>query len=397
MKIIEGTIASPKGFSADGKHCGLKKKKKDIGLIYSNVPAQTAAVFTTNKIQAAPLIVTKEAIQSGTLQAIVVNSGNANACTGKIGLENAYEIQKITAGKLAIAQAEVAVASTGVIGQMLPMAIVEKGIELLDEKTGNSLAFHEAILTTDTYTKEIVVEGIIDGKIVTLAGVAKGSGMIHPNMATMLAFITTDGAISSDLLEELLKEQTEVTFNQITIDGDTSTNDTVIVMANGASEIPEISKGTPAYQTFKEMLHLVFETLAKMIAQDGEGATKLIQVEVINGKDSQSARMTAKKVVGSSLVKTAIFGEDPNWGRIICAVGYSGAEINPDTIDIFLGNISVLKDSHPQDFDQKKMQEVLKQKEIKIVVDLKIGNAAGTAWGCDLTYKYVEINGLYHT
>lgn len=397
MKIIEGTIASPKGFSADGKHCGLKKRKKDIGFIYSNVPAQAAAVFTTNKIQAAPITVTKQAIQSGTLQAIVVNSGNANACTGKVGIEDAFTIQKIAAKKLAINQEDVAVASTGIIGQMLPMTIVAEGLDSLDQKTGDPFAFHEAILTTDTFTKQIVVEGLIDGKLVTVAGVAKGSGMIHPNMATMLSFITTDATISSELLQTLLKEQTEITFNQITVDGDTSTNDMVIVMANGASEIAEIKKETTAYQTFEEMFHFVSETLAKMIAQDGEGATKLIEVEVINGKDALSARMAAKKVVGSSLVKTAIFGEDPNWGRIICAVGYSGAEVNPDTIDIFLGKIQVLKNSQPQNFNQEKMKQVLKQKIIKIVVDLKIGKATGMAWGCDLTYKYVEINGLYHT
>lgn len=397
MKIIEGTIATPKGFSADGIHCGLKKKRKDIGLIYSDVPAQAAAVFTTNKIQAAPIAVTKEAIQSGTIQAVIVNSGNANACTGKNGLENAYEIQKIMAEKLGIKQTEVAVASTGIIGQPLPMTTVEKGIHLLDEKKGHAFGFHEAILTTDTCTKEVVVEEIIDGKTVTMAGVAKGSGMIHPNMATMLAFITTDGSLSKELLEELLKEQTEVTFNQITVDGDTSTNDMVIVMANGASGIAEIKKETPAYQTLKKMFFTVTETLAKMIAQDGEGATKLIEVTVLNGSDPFSARMAAKKVVGSSLVKTAIFGEDPNWGRIICAIGYSGVEINPDTIDIFLGNIPVLKDSQPQTFPQDTMQEILAQKNIKIVINLKIGTATGMAWGCDLTYKYVEINGLYHT
>lgn len=397
MKIIDGTISAPKGFSADGKHCGLKRKKKDIGLIYSKFPAQVAAVFTTNKIQAAPITVTKQAVKSGTLQAIAINSGNANACTGKIGLENAYAMQKKVAEKLKLPKEEVAIASTGIIGQLLPMPTVEKGIELLDIENGDSVSFHEAILTTDTGTKEIVVEAIINGKTVTMAGVAKGSGMIHPNMATMLSFITTDATISNQLLQELLKEQTEITFNQITIDGDTSTNDMVIVMANGASKIAPIEKNTESYQLFCEMFHFVSTTLAKMIAQDGEGATKLVEVEVINAKDALSARMAAKKVVGSSLVKTAIFGEDPNWGRIICAVGYSKIEMNPETIDIFLGNCQVLKDSQPQNFNQEKMKAILQQKKIKIVVDLKIGEATGMAWGCDLTYKYVEINALYHT
>ena len=396
MKIVEGTIASPIGFYADGKHCGLKKKRNDIGMIYSEVPAQAAAVFTTNKVEAAPVTLTKEAVKDGVLQAIVVNSGNANACTGKQGLKDAIEMQQITARKYSIKTTDVAVASTGIIGKPMNMELIKKGIDLL-ETTGDSFAFHEAILTTDTGTKEMTIQVEIAGKKVTMSGVCKGSGMIHPNMATMLAFITTDVAIPHPLLQELLKEKTDKTFNQITIDGDTSTNDMVIIMANGAAGNPMIEKGTETYQLFSEMLHLMMETLAKLIAKDGEGATKLIEVNALNAQNALDARMIAKKVVGSSLVKTAIFGKDPNWGRIICAVGYSGADINPDSIDIYIGSIPVLLKSQPQLFDSGTMEKILAENEIKIIINLKQGTASGTAWGCDLSYKYVEINALYHT
>lgn len=396
MKIVEGTIASPIGFYADGKHCGLKKKRNDIGMIYSEVPAQAAAVFTTNKVEAAPITLTKEAVKDGVLQAIVVNSGNANACTGKQGLKDAIEMQQITARKYSIKTTDVAVASTGIIGKPMNMELIKKGIDLL-ETTGDSFAFHEAILTTDTGTKELTIQAEIAGKMITMSGVCKGSGMIHPNMATMLAFITTDVAIPHPLLQELLKEKTDKTFNQITIDGDTSTNDMVIIMANGAAGNPMIEKGTETYQLFSEMLHLMMETLAKLIAKDGEGATKLIEVNALNAQSALDARMIAKKVVGSSLVKTAIFGKDPNWGRIICAVGYSGADINPDSIDIYIGSIPVLLKSQPQLFDSGTMEKILAENEIKIIIDLKQGTASGTAWGCDLSYKYVEINALYHT
>lgn len=396
MKIVEGTIASPIGFYADGKHCGLKKKRKDIGTIYSEIPAQAAAVFTTNKVEAAPITVTKKAIKDGSLQAVIVNSGNANACTGKLGLEDAIKMQQITAKKYSIKANDVAVASTGIIGKPMEMKLVKTGIDLL-EKNGDSYGFHEAILTTDTRTKELTIQAKFEDKTITMAGVCKGSGMIHPNMATMLAFITTDAAISHHLLQEILNEKTDKTFNQITIDGDTSTNDMVIVMANGAAENSMIEKDTEGYRLFSEMIHLMMETLAKMIAKDGEGATKLIEVKVLHTQNAIDARMIAKKVVGSSLVKTAIFGKDPNWGRIICAVGYSGITINPATIDIYLGNIPVLLDSQPQFFDSVEMERVLTENEIQIVIDLKQGTASGTAWGCDLSYKYVEINALYRT
>lgn len=397
MKIIAGTIASPKGFHAAGLHSGLKKTKKDLGMIYSDVPAAAAAVYTTNQVKAAPIFVTKEAMVDGTIQAVVVNSAYANACTGKIGAENALAMQALAAEQLGISKETVAVASTGVIGKQLPMKIIEKGIKQIDLPTANPYDFHEAILTTDTRTKEIVVSAEINGQRVTMAGVAKGSGMIHPNMATMLAFITTDAQISAELLQGILADKTETTFNQITVDGDTSTNDMVLVLANGLAENPMIEIDTPAYETFIEMFQLVSEALAKLIAKDGEGATKLIEVEVVGAINPSDARLAAKKVVGSTLVKTAMFGEDPNWGRIICAVGYAGSQTDPEKIDLWIGQQQLLKHSQPQEFNEAEMKYTLEKETILITVDLNIGEAKGKAWGCDLTYKYVEVNALYHT
>ncbi|OTO77113.1 MULTISPECIES: bifunctional glutamate N-acetyltransferase/amino-acid acetyltransferase ArgJ [unclassified Enterococcus] len=397
MNVIEGTIASPKGFLAAGLHAGLKKEKKDLAMIYSVIPANAAAVYTTNQVKAAPIYVTKDAMLDHQIQAVIVNSGIANACTGKIGLENAKKMQEFAGTHLKIPQETIAVASTGVIGKQLPMEIIEAGIDKIDLESQESYAFHEAILTTDTSTKEIVVEEEINGQIVTMAGVAKGSGMIHPNMATMLAFITTDAQISSDLLQEILADKTETTFNQITVDGDTSTNDMVLVMANGLAENPIIEKNTDAHEKFVAMLQLVSETLAKMIAKDGEGATKLIEVQVKGAMNDSEARLVAKKVVGSSLVKTAMFGEDPNWGRIICAVGYAGSHTDPEKINMWIGDQQLLNHSHPQEFDEVAMKKTLEQEKICITVDLTIGEAMGKAWGCDLTYKYVEVNALYHT
>lgn len=397
MQIIDGTIASPKGFKATGLHAGLKKEKKDLGVIFSEVPANAAAVYTTNQVKAAPIFVTKEAMTNQKIQAVVVNSGIANACTGTLGLENAKEMQALTGLHLGVSQENVAVASTGVIGKQLPMETVESGINQIDLQNQEPYAFHEAILTTDTATKEIVVTDEINGQTVTMAGVAKGSGMIHPNMATMLAFITTDAQISEILLQEMLADKTETTFNQITVDGDTSTNDMVLLLANGLAENPVIEKNTEAYKKFLEMFQLVSETLAKMIAKDGEGATKLIEVQVVGALNETEARLVAKKVVGSSLVKTAMFGEDPNWGRIICAVGYAGSHTDPEKIDMWIGDQQLLKHSQPQEFDEITMKQTLEKEKICITVDLNIGEQSGKAWGCDLTYKYVEVNALYHT
>lgn len=398
MKKIDGTIASPKGFVADGLHCGLKRKKKDIGWLYSEKIASVAGVFTTNQVKAAPVILTKEKLALQKLQAIIINSGNANACTGEKGRMDAKEMCKLTAQALNIPAEYVAVASTGIIGKTLPMVQIKAGIELLEAKPiKEAQAFQEAILTTDTTQKVSVYQDDFDQYQVTVAGCAKGSGMIHPNMATMLGFITTDANISSSLLQELLSELTEVTFNQITIDGDTSTNDMVLVMANGMSGMPEIQKDAPEFAKFKAMFTQVLTDLAKMIAKDGEGATKLIETIVTGAKNVSDARMLAKSVVGSSLVKSAIFGQDPNWGRILCALGYSGVVFDPETIQIYLADTLVFENGQPTIFDANQLSESLKTAEVVIQVVLSDGSASSRAWGCDLTYEYVKINALYHT
>lgn len=397
MKVIEGNIASPLGFSADGLHAGFKKKKLDFGWIVSECPASVAGVYTTNQVIAAPLIVTKEVIgQSATLQAVVVNSGVANSCTGQQGLQDAKEMQALTAKKLGIEPDLVGVASTGVIGQFLPMDTVKNGLSKICVN-GNAEDFAQAILTTDIVTKSVVVRDMIGKDEVTMAGVAKGSGMIHPNMATMLAFITCDANISSSLLQEVLSQEVETSFNQITVDGDTSTNDMVLVLSNGCTQNPEIQPNSPELEQFKQMLSYVMTDLAQKIAKDGEGATKLIEVSVEGAPSKQEARMIAKTVVGSSLVKTAMFGEDPNWGRLISAVGSAGVPLDVTKIDIDLVNLPVLRDSTPLEFDQEEMQSRLNQDKITVKVVLHQGNGSGVAWGCDLSYDYVKINALYRT
>lgn len=396
MQKINGTIATPRGFHADGLHCGLKKKRKDLCWLYSDVPAQAAGVFTTNKVKAAPIHYTKAALADGLIQVVVVNSGNANACTGAVGLADAKKMTELTAEKLGIEPALVAVASTGIIGKLLPMATVAAGIDRLTIE-GDATGFQQAILTTDTCEKVSVYQDDLAGTTVTVAGCSKGSGMIHPNMATMLGFVTTDVAIASDTLQEMLAELTETTFNQITVDGDTSTNDMVLVLANGLAHNPPLMKATPAYEKFKEMLAAVMTDLAKEIAKDGEGATKLIEVTVTGAQDNLSARMIAKTVVGSPLVKTAIFGKDPNWGRILCAVGYSETEAAMEGVTIAIGPHVVYADEMPVLFDQEAMRETLEAQEIAITVNLQEGSGQGMAWGCDLSYDYVKINALYHT
>ncbi|MGT2637290.1 bifunctional glutamate N-acetyltransferase/amino-acid acetyltransferase ArgJ [Streptococcus ratti] len=397
MKVIKGNIASPLGFSADGLHAGFKKRKKDFGWIVSEVPASVAGVYTTNKVIAAPLIVTRNAVKkTQKMQALVVNSGVANSCTGVQGMEDAQTMQQWTAEKLGIDSDLVGVASTGVIGELMPMDTLKKGLSKI-LINGNSDDFAQAILTTDTQTKAVAVTEQFGRDEVTMAGVAKGSGMIHPNMATMLAFITCDAVISSETLQLALSQNVETTFNQITVDGDTSTNDMVLVMSNGCTLNDEILPDTPEFDKFSSMLHFVMQELAKKIAKDGEGATKLIEAEVLNAPNEADARMMAKSVVGSSLVKTAVFGEDPNWGRILAAVGYAGADIAVDNIDIYLENIPVMIASSPVSFDEEEMQAVMQADEIKISIDLHAGEQAASAWGCDLSYDYVKINALYRT
>ena len=397
MKIIDGTIASPLGFSADGLHAGFKKKKLDFGWIVSEVPASVAGVYTTNKVIAAPLLVTKASIQkSQKLQAIVVNSGIANSCTGQQGLDAAYEMQRLTAQKLQIESDLVGLASTGVIGEQLPMDALKNGLSQI-LVSGKAEDFAEAILTTDTCTKTCVVTEEFGTDLVTMAGVAKGSGMIHPNMATMLAFITCDANISSATLQKALSQHVESTFNQITVDGDTSTNDMVLVMANGYRQNEEILPDTEEFEKFSKMLRYLMADLAKKIAKDGEGATKLIEVNVRHAKDERSGRMIAKSVVGSSLVKTAIFGQDPNWGRILAAIGYAGADVSVDNIDIWIAGIPVMRASTPVTFNPEETSDAMAGELLILTIDLHDGDAEAQAWGCDLSYDYVKINALYRT
>lgn len=351
-----------------------------------------------NQMQAAPIFVTKDSFASDAkLQAIIVNSGNANACTGNQGMLDALTMRAKTAENLQIPVESVAVASTGIIGDMLPMDKIIAGIDMLEKQSGNAADFEEAILTTDTFQKQITFQIELSGKTVTMSGVAKGSGMIHPNMATMLAFITTDAAIPAELLQKLLKIKVDKTFNQITVDGDTSTNDMVVVMANGCAENPIIQEGTADWEKLAAMFQAVTEHLAKSIARDGEGATKLIEVQVNGATKTEDARMIAKKIVSSSLVKTAAFGGDGNWGRIICAIGYSGGRFAPDNITIKIGGIEILNHSSQTIFNQQALDEYLEEEHIVIEVDLHIGLESGTAWGCDLSYEYVKINACYRT
>lgn len=396
----DGSITTPKGFKAAGIHSGIKDQSKDLGMIYSEVPASAAAVYTLNAIQAAPLYITKESIaKEGKIQGVVVNSGNANACTGAKGLADAKEMRTAAAALLSVPEHLVAVASTGVIGQELPLEKVISGIQKLSPDASEAAAsqFSEAILTTDTFAKTVCYEAEIDGKTITFAGTAKGSGMIKPNMATMLGFLTTDAAIEPDSLQKALNASIDKTFNCITVDGDTSTNDMVLVLANGMADNEPLSEAHADWPVFIELIRTVCEDLAKMIARDGEGATKLIEVSVAGAKNDQEAIQVAKSVVGSSLVKTAVYGADANWGRIIAAIGYSGTAINPETIDTAIGPIQMLKDSQPVPFSEEEATSYLKNDTVHISIDLKAGDGKGKAWGCDLTYDYVRINASYRS
>lgn len=400
VQVIVGSVNTPQGFTAGGLACGLKKEKLDLGWIFSSVPANAAAVYTSNLFQAAPIHVTKASIAvEQKIQGVIVNSGNANACTGEPGLQNAYAMRQAFARLKDIKEHYVAVASTGVIGEQLPMDKIEAGIAAIsseheDEQGEN---FSQAILTTDTRPKTVAVQVMIDGKKVTIAGAAKGSGMIHPNMATMLSFITTDAEVDQAALVSLLKETTDQTFNCITVDGDTSTNDMVLVLANGLAKNNPLQASHPDWASFQAGFSYVCQELAKQIARDGEGATKLIEVEVQGAKSNQDAQRIAKTIVGSSLLKSAVFGCDPNWGRIICAVGYSGAELDPNQVKVNLGPFTVVESGLPREFDRQAAVDYLKQDEIKIEVLLHHGSGKAVAWGCDLTYDYVKINAMYTT
>ena len=388
------------GFLAAGVACGVRYEgRRDLGLLLSEeVGGAAAVVVTTNVVKAAPLLVTGEAVEGGNVRAVVVNSGVANAATGERGLEDARRMQALAAAELKLEPEEVAVASTGVIGEHLPMDRVEAGIkEAATSLSDDGSPFAEAILTTDTCTKEAVATVEIRGEVVTVGGVAKGSGMIHPNMATMLAFVTTDAAVEKKCLQKALKEATERTFNRITVDGDTSTNDMALLMANGAAGNEPLRQDSPDYPAFEEAVEAVMRELAKEIARDGEGATKLIEVVVEGAKDEASAAALAKAVVGSSLVKAAAYGEDANWGRVLAAMGYAGVPFDPEGVEIQFGTVKVFEKGEPVAHDAAEANATLAEGEIVITAHLGEGEGSASAWGCDLTHEYVEINGSYRS
>ena len=400
FQIVKKGITFPKGIKATGIKCGMRFNRKDLALIYSEKVANAWGTFTTNKFKAAPLVVTEKnlSLSEGKLQAVLINSGIANACTGEKGLKDAWEMADFVSQGLKINKEYVAVTSTGKIGEFLPLdkikAGVEKAISCLDYAGGAEAA--EAILTTDTKKKEIAVCFKLGEQEVKIGGMAKGSGMIHPNMATMLGFITSDISISKELLKYALQQAVEKTFNMISVDGDMSTNDMVLLMANGLAGNRLIDKKDEDYYKFYQALHYVTEYLAKCIVKDGEGATKMIEVEVKNALSFAEAKNVAKAVINSPLVKTAIFGKDPNWGRILAAVGYSGAEIIPDKVDLYLKE-KIVENGQPLKFSRQAIHEYLKlSDEIKILIDLKMGKESVTVWGCDLTYDYVKINTKYN-
>ena len=407
MKVITGGVTAAKGFEAAGVEAAIKyKNRKDMAIIYSKKPCVMAGTFTSNVVKAAPVLWDKKVVEESPYgQAVIVNAGIANACTGAEGMAYCAQTAKKVEEVLGIPRDQVLVASTGVIGMQLPIDRIETGIEkLVREKTdtieaGTQAA--EAIMTTDTHSKQAAVEIEIGGFKVTLGGMSKGSGMIHPNMCTMLAFVTTDAVISKDALTKIVKEDVEDTFNMISVDGDTSTNDTLLVMANGMAENEEIKEGTPEFEAFKEAVHYINETLAKMMAGDGEGATALIEAKVIGAATKEEAKILSKSVVCSSLTKAAVYGHDANFGRMICALGYSGVAFDPGKIELFFeskaGRIQVFKDGVSTNYDEEEASKILAQPEVTILADMKMGTKEATAWGCDLTYDYVKINADYRS
>ena len=404
MKLIEGGVTAAQGFSASGIHCGIRRNtsKNDLSLIVSSTPASAAAVYTTNLVKGAPLTVTKAHIADGKAQAIICNSGNANTCNAD-GIEIAEGMAALVAEKTAVNASDVVVASTGVIGQPLSLDPIRNGMDELVGKLSESGSRDAAlgIMTTDTVPKEVAVEFTLGGKTCRIGGIAKGSGMIHPNMATMLVFITTDCAIAPELLQKALSGDIQNTFNMISIDGDTSTNDMVVVLANGLAGNAEITAEGEDFSAFMQALNTVTVGLCRMIAGDGEGATKLLECQVSGAKSLDTAKTVAKSVICSSLLKAAMFGADANWGRVLCAIGYSGADVDVNKIDVSFrsnkGTITVCENGAGIAFSEEKAKEILLEKEIEILVALNDGEYDSTAWGCDLTYDYVKINGDYRT
>lgn len=403
IKEIDGGVCAAKGFTAGGIHAGIRKNKskKDLALIVSEKKANTAAVYTTNLVKGAPLIVTKNNISDGYARAIICNSGNANTCNLG-GEEIAEKMCELTAETLGIDAKDMVVASTGVIGQPLDIEPIEKNMQNLKDSLGdNSTECNRAIMTTDTVEKQAAVEFTVGGKVCHIGGIAKGSGMIHPDMATMLVFITTDAAVSSEMLQKALSSDIQSTFNMVSVDGDTSTNDMVVVMANGMAENAEITAEGEDFSEFMKALNSVTVRLCRMIAGDGEGATKLLECCVSSASDEKTAKTVAKSVICSSLFKAAMFGADANWGRVLCAIGYSKADVDVNKIYVGFsspkGEIAVCKNGRGIDFSEEKAKEILLEKEITVNIALNSGEAEATAWGCDLTYDYVKINGDYRT
>ena len=404
MKFIQGGVCAAKGFTANGVHCGIRhnRTKRDLALIFSEVPATAAATYTTNLVKGAPLLVTKKHLENGVAQAIICNSGNANTCNAD-GKEIAEKMSVLVAERLPVKAEDVVVASTGVIGQPLNIEPIKNGMQELVKglSLDGGLNAAEAIMTTDLAVKEVAVEFEVGGKTCRIGGIAKGSGMIHPNMATMLVFITTDVKINKEMLSVALRSDIKETFNMISIDGDTSTNDMVTVLANGMAGNEEIVSKGQDFNAFMQALNTVNVTLCRMIAGDGEGASKLLECSVAGGKTLEDAKKVAKSVICSSLLKAAMFGADANWGRVLCAIGYSGANVDVDKIDVAFrsvkGAIDVCKNGSGVNFSEDKAKEILLEKEIVIEVNLNDGEYSSKAWGCDLTYDYVKINGDYRT
>ena len=407
MKQIKGGVTAAKGYEAASTAAGIKYQgRTDMALIYSQVPCVSAGTFTTNVVKAAPVKWDRQIVDSGAgVQAVIVNSGIANACTGEEGMGYCKETAEAAAKALNIDAASVLVGSTGVIGMQLPMQKLVDGIQVLAGKKAEGLqSGHDAalaIMTTDTVEKEMAVEIEIGGKTVTIGGMSKGSGMIHPNMCTMLAFITTDAAITKEALQKALSEDVEDTYNMISVDGDTSTNDTAILLANGLAGNQEITYASPEYETFKEALHMVNETLAKKMAGDGEGATALFEVKVVGAESIKQAKTLAKSVVCSNLTKAAIAGHDANWGRILCAMGYSGVQFDPEKVDLFFeskaGKLQIIENGVATDYSEEVATKILSEPEITATADIKMGDYSATEWGCDLTHEYININADYRS
>ena len=407
MKYIDGGVTAAKGFKAAGIYAGVKKNdKKDMAMVYSEVPCKVAGTFTTNLVKAAPVKWDQKVVkESAFAQAVVVNSGVANACTGQIGYQYCEDTAKKAGEVLGIPADAVLVASTGVIGKQLPMDVILKGVETLKDNlcscTEAADLAAEAIMTTDTVPKKVAVEFEAGGRTVHMGGMCKGSGMIHPNMATMLCFITTDAAICKELLQEALSEDVQDTFNMVSVDGDTSTNDSVLLLANGMAGNAEITEKNEDYKAFQAALHEVMTVLCRKIAGDGEGATALLEMKVVNAGSKEQAKILAKSVITSSLTKAAVFGHDANWGRILCAMGYAGTAFNPEATDIYFesaaGKLKIVENGMATDYSEEFATKILSEKEVTIIADIKEGSAEATAWGCDLTYDYVKINGDYRS